>query len=389
MPPRTGSTIVAYNTIKELASRHSIDLVCYGERPGPDELDVLVRRIEVVTPSGLERRMRRLNQILWMFAGIPGWIAARASRAMKRRVAKVLVENDYDVIVAFDFAAIQYLPKSQRGRCIANIEDPPSIKFALMRHLDVLSWFQKTKFLIYTYAARRYEGRIIPGLGRVVVLSEEDKRAMEIQGGLQNVGYVPYGVSLPSEEKIGAYESRSEGMIVISGNMYHPPNVDGVLFFLREIFPLVLTGYPGSRLWIIGNSPDRRIYAAAAPFDQKVVITGGVSEISEYLRRAKVSICPVQLKIGVQTKVLEALAWGTPVVTLSSGNSGVQGISGSELWVEDEPAAFASRVVELLKGDGWDRLSTNGRRLVEQRFSWNASALATEREIAAMNVARK
>lgn len=384
VPPRTGSTIMAYNTIKELAGRHTIDLICFGERPKSDDLEGLVRRIEVVTPSGWEKRMQRPIQILWMLIGTPGWIASRSSWVMKRRVAKILSDNDYDAIVTFDIAAIQYLPKSHYGRCIANIEDPPSIKFKQTRQLSVLSWLQRAKIHIYTHTARWYESRSFPALGRILVLSKEDKRAMEEEGGHQNLGYVPYGVTLPCDEELGGYETRSEGMIVVSGNMYHPPNVAGVLFFLREVFPLVLNGYPSSRLWVIGNSPDQRIYAAAEPFGEKVVITGAVSDISEYLRRAKVSVCPVQLKIGVQTKVLEALACGTPVVTLSSGNSGVQGISGSELWVEDEPRAYAARVVELLKGVGWTRLSANGRRLVKQRFSWKASALATEREIAVM-----
>lgn len=385
VPPRTGSTIVAFNTIKELASRHVLDLICYGEQQQSEELDRMLQHIETVTPSRYEMRLRRVNQILWMFSGIPGWIAARASRSMNKRVAKVLDNNNYDAIIAFDLAAIQYLPKSYYVRCLANIEDPPSIKFARTRYLGVWSWFQKIKFLIYEYSARRYESQVIPRLGRVLVLSEEDMRTMIQESGYHNLGHVPYGVTLPCQADLLGFEGRMEGMIVVTGNMFHPPNVDGVLFFLREIFPLILIDFPDSRLWIVGNSPDPRIYAAASLFVSKIVITGGVLDVSNYLRRARVSVCPVRLRIGVQTKVLEALAWGTPVVTLSSGNSGIQGKNGDELWIEDDPVAFASRVVELLRGHAWDRLSANGRRLVEQRFSWKASALATEREIVAMN----
>lgn len=384
-PPRTGSTIVAFNTIKELAGRHILDLICYGRQRKSEELERILQHIETVTPNRYETRLRRVYQILWMLSGIPGWIAVRASHLMNRRVAKILANHKYDAIIAFDFAAIQYLPKSYYGRCIVNIEDPPSIKFARTRYLEVLSWLQKIKFLVYEYSARWYERQVIPRLGRVLVLSEEDMCAMAQDYGYRNLGYVPYGVTLPCQTEILGFEDRTEGMIVFTGNMYHPPNVDGVLFFLREIFPLVLISSPDSQLWIVGNSPDRRIYAAASLFDAKVVITGSVSDVSVYLRRARVSVCPVRLRIGVQTKVLEALAWGTPVVTLSPGNSGIQGKNGDELWIEDKPDAFAQKVVELLKGYAWDRLSTNGRRLVEQRFSWKVSALATEQEIAAMH----
>jgi glycosyltransferase involved in cell wall biosynthesis len=109
--------------------------------------------------------------------------------------------------------------------------------------------------------------------------------------------------------------------------------------------------------------------------------------MQEYLRRAKVSICPVRLKIGVQTKILEALSWGTPVVTTSAGNSGIGGCSGSELWVEDEPNIFASRVVSLLRGEGWNQLSEKGRKLAENGFSWERSAMAIEQHIRRIQIA--
>jgi glycosyltransferase involved in cell wall biosynthesis len=88
----------------------------------------------------------------------------------------------------------------------------------------------------------------------------------------------------------------------------------------------------------------------AGSLGEHVVITGKVDDVSEYLRQAVVSICPVRLKVGVQTKILEALTFGTPVVTTSAGNSGIAGRSGEEMWVEDDPRNFAFRVVSLLRG---------------------------------------
>jgi len=170
-------------------------------------------------------------------------------------------------------------------------------------------------------------------------------------------------------------------MIVFSGNMFHPPNVDGILFFLRYVFPAVVKQHSSAKLWIVGADPDVRIRKATTNFGNQVMITGKVDDLSPYLRQAKVSVCPIQLKIGVQTKILEALSWATPVVTTSAGNSGIGGRSGSDLWVEDDPGEFARRVVSLLNGENWARLSENGRRLVSERFSWKRSVEQLERHI--------
>jgi glycosyltransferase involved in cell wall biosynthesis len=91
-----------------------------------------------------------------------------------------------------------------------------------------------------------------------------------------------------------------------------------------------------------------------------------------------VSACPVRLRIGTQTKILEALACGTPVVTTSAGNHGIGGVSGEHLYVADDPAEFADKIVGLLRGNCWSELSQNGRRFVEDNFTWEKSALKLE-----------
>ncbi len=143
-----------------------------------------------------------------------------------------------------------------------------------------------------------------------------------------------------------AWSDRAEGVIVLSGNMWHGPNVDGALYFLHKIFPLIVRKSPAAVLWLVGANPDRRIVKAAQRFSNRVVITGEVPDVSKYVARARVGICPIRVGVGVQTKILEALSVGTPVVCTSDGNSGVGGISGHHLWVADEPSQFADRVVQ-------------------------------------------
>src|SRR5438034_898194 len=79
-----------------------------------------------------------------------------------------------------------------------------------------------------------------------------------------------------------------------------------------------------------------------------------------------------------QTKVLEALACGTPVVTTSAGNNGIRGVSGEHLYVADDPASFAANVVSLLRGEQWSKLAEQGRQLVLDNFTWEMSARRLE-----------
>jgi glycosyltransferase involved in cell wall biosynthesis len=135
----------------------------------------------------------------------------------------------------------------------------------------------------------------------------------------------------------------------------------------------------------VGNKPDPRILSAASSYGDRVKVTGRVDDITEYIRRAKISVCPIRLKIGVQTKILEALSWGTPVVTTEAGNSGIGAISGRHLWVDENPASFARHVVDLLEGKEWARLSEAGKTFVTSRNTWDASVARLEQEIRSLN----
>jgi glycosyltransferase involved in cell wall biosynthesis len=165
-------------------------------------------------------------------------------------------------------------------------------------------------------------------------------------------------------------------MIVISGNMGYEPNIDAVKYFCREIFPLILAKEPCAHLWLVGALPTSAIKKLGN--GSSVTVTGYVEDVRYYLNRAMVSICPVRPNVGTQTKVLEALATGTPVVTTSAGNQGVGGESGIHLYVADTPIEICERVVDLLRGSKWKDFSENGRKFVEENFQWSISVKKLE-----------
>ena len=376
-PPRTGSAILAYHTIKALAQRHRIHLVS-AEEKDPGDLDGHVEKIEFAGRERLPFFLKLARYAFYSLRGWPAWLISSHSPEMNRRTAELVAGEHYDAILLYEITAIQYCPESCYGKMVVNVEDPPSIKLGRMRKMGIWPFWKRMGLAILEKMTSKYERDVFPRLAGVLVLSEADSMDMRELLGCSNIGHIPYGIDTMPQERIVPNERRTEGMIVFSGNMHHPPNVDGALFLLRHILPLVLKHCPDAKLWIVGASPDRKIFEEAQAFGDHVAITGKVAELSEYIRRAMVSVCPVKLKIGVQTKILEALSWGTPVVTTSAGNSGIRGSSGQDLWVEDDPELFADRVVSLLGGENWEKLSGNGWELASRQFSWARSAALLE-----------
>jgi len=380
-PPRTGGGVVAYNSMRYLSRNHALTFVCLHPDDDQAGSPEFVERAEFVRRKVRPAFVRRWRNRLNVLAGMPASFSDVKSDEMRKRVREILDGGKFDALLLFEMNAIQHCPSSWHRRTVVNIEDPPSIRLSRFMALPIWPAWQKIRFSMIRVITRRYEKRYLPGMGKVILLSDADMEDMRKEGGYDNLGVVPYGIDTVPEELMPGYDERTDGMIVFSGNMFHLPNVDGALYFLRNIFPVVLRDFSGAVLWIVGADPDVRIRREAAQFGDHVVITGRVKSVPEHLRRAVVSVCPVRLQIGCQTKILEALACGTPVVTTKAGNSGIRGCSGKELWVADDPKAFAGRVVSLLRGESWRTLSEEGRRFVGKTFSWERSAATLEQHI--------
>jgi glycosyltransferase involved in cell wall biosynthesis len=151
------------------------------------------------------------------------------------------------------------------------------------------------------------------------------------------------------------------------GHFGHRPNVDGVVYFLKEVFPLVRRFIPGVKVFIAGAKPPTEIQGLAAG---DVDVMGYVPDIEPFFNGARVFVAPLRFGAGMKGKIGDALSYGLPVVTTSIGAEGMGVRHGQEAMIADEPAVFAEAVVDVYRdAELWQRLSDNGCIHVERNFS--------------------
>ena len=231
---------------------------------------------------------------------------------------------------------------------------------------------------------RRYEGKLVKSFDRVLVTSPIDKRALESLANSQShISVVPNGVDLdyfsPSDV------TRDADSLVFSGKMSYHANVTAVLYLVNDIMPRVWAQRSGVKLVIVGKDPTPDVQALAQRYPDRVAVTGMVPDLRDYLRKASVAVVPVVYGAGIQNKVLEAMACGTPVVTSEKTTGSLQPGYEDALCVARDADDFAQRVVRLL-GDASerDRLGRAGRHYVQTHHDWNAIAARLESIYAAV-----
>ena len=175
----------------------------------------------------------------------------------------------------------------------------------------------------------------------VVVVSREEAQTLRAYNITQPIFTIP----TVHEKTQRSIKKRGNALIFIGG-FQHPPNADGLLWFVNEIWPLIVQAAPDVTLTIIGSHPTPEVERLN---DQPgIEVLGYVPDTTPYLDRAAISIAPIRFGAGMKGKVTEAMAAGLPIVTTSFGAQGLEVESGEQMMIADDPGLFAVYVLHLL-----------------------------------------
>jgi len=215
-------------------------------------------------------------------------------------------------------------------------------------------------------AAQRYrklEKRLAQASDIVWCASAEDKQVMQAEVPEKRIEVIP---TIHELRDRGKPFGEREGLLFI-GNFDHRPNNDALLFFMREVYPLLLHTLPDVELDIVGGNPSD---ALAAFNSSSVRIRGYVPDVEPFLRDRRVFIAPLRFGAGIKGKVGEAMAYGIPVVTTSIGAEGFGLTHELDVMIADDPASFAAAVEQLYsQRELWERIAENSQRRIEQHFT--------------------
>ena len=287
-----------------------------------------------------------------------------------RAVSQELANGRYDVVICDFLLACGVVPKS--------INTP---KIVFTHNVECRIWERHYKVatsLPKRLVARR-EWKTTAALERKYlaeadfVLTVSDADASEfISWGLPaaKVQSVPTGVDTQFFSPRSL--STSGRNLVFTGSMDWKPNQDGMLWFLDEVYPLIMAAMPDTKLTIVGRRPSPEIVQACKRYPS-AKLTGWVEDVRDYLGAADVCIVPLRVGSGTRLKIFEAMAMGKATVSSTIGAEGLPVTHGSDILIADAPADFAERTLELLRDSSQrSRIGNAARDLVESHYSWAA-----------------
>jgi polysaccharide biosynthesis protein PslH len=400
-PPHQGTTIRNFNLIAGLARRHELDLLTFlspgqtapvevggrgagdegGRSPAPGAFQAPITPLQWMCRSIVAEPQpsRKLSRRAWdtLFNPLPDMALRLASPVMAGHLARLIHENEYDVIQVEGIEMAPYvLGLTGRSRLIF---DDHNAEYLLQRRTFLTDarrprrWLAAAYSLVQWRKLTAYERRICQFAGRVVAVSEADREALRRLSPGLDVKVVPNGVDLDFYRPgvLPPAPGLSPHALVFTGKMDYRPNVDAVLWFAEAVLPLVLAQVPGARFYVVGQQPHARLEALDGR--PAITITGRVPDVRPYIAGAAVYVVPLRIGGGTRLKVLEAMAMGQAVVSTRLGCDGFPFEDGRQVRLADSAEAFAATVVELLLQRAQAAaLGRAARAEVERQYGWDA-----------------
>jgi len=283
------------------------------------------------------------------------------------------LDEDFQIVQYEMSQMAQYLVKSKNIRTILVVHELNFIRERLRwRHAH---FFQKLRSLLRWMSVLNIELGSVEKFDRLVVMSDRERDEILRFCPKAKINVIGIGVDTTHFKPMPEVEE--ENLLLFSGWFGHRPNVDAVLFFCREILPLIRRSIPSVKFEVVGKDAPPSVRALSDM--QGVKVLGYVEDLRPVIARCSVYVCPVITGSGVRVKTLEAWSMGKAVVSTSLGCQGVDAIDQWNVAIADSPEEFAAKVIQLLSDKKLrTRIGKNARHIA--RTKYDSTIIAEQHE---------
>lgn len=382
----------SFNLIKSLSVRgHLITLATlWTAKDDQNDLEQLAPYCQQILAFPLTKWRSYLNSLLALTSTDPLQSAYCWNPDLAHRLGSLF--NDGDSRAPFDIIHIEHLRAARYGISLGGTQNgrsfgqegksmPPIVWDSvdnislLFRQASVHShrFFSRLMTRFELSRTEVYEARLMQHFSNILVTSQNDRKAfldlLPNERKLPDISVIPNGVDTHFFAPDPTIR-REPDTLVISGKMSYHANVTMCLNFVSQVMPLIWAKRPAVKLWLVGKDPTKELKSLEKKPGIKV--TGTVVDIRPYLQRSTLALAPLTYGVGIQNKVLEAMACGAPVVSTPQAVSALSAVAGRDVAVAQRPEELANTILRLLDDPGQcASLGRNGRKYVEDNHCWN------------------
>ena len=349
IPANSGGLIVTLNAIKFLAKIFDLDLIFFVDYNV--ELDLIIKKLkgygvkDVICIKQKLKSKNLINILISLFSNTPLSIYRNKSKNMEDKISKII--KNYDFIYADHWLTMQFIPQDTNAQIFLREHNAEYKMWERLLKIEK-NIVKKLYLFIETKKIKKYEKNICNKATQVMTITNEDKDSLiKIGVKKENITMLP-GIIIDGldNKPFSDFNLRSNNLMYV-GSLSWDANIDGLVYFLNNIYPNVKAKIPDIKFYIIGKNPPESLQKFAQK-DKSIILTGFVQDLKKYYVKSKLFVVYLRYGSGIKIKILEALSNAMPVITNDIGIEGIY-TGGVALAVNDKE--FSEKIILLLKNN--------------------------------------
>lgn len=348
-------TIFAYNTIKHFSDPIPTEILGLGK----------------IHTCYIDNRVKPIGAFLNLFSSESYNISRFKSKCVEEKIEEILKNEIFDIIHFDSLYTGIYQPiiKKQAPNTLTVLRQH-NIEYQIWDRIasgstGLKKWYLKT----LVKKLKKEENQLIPEFDAIIPITSIDAACFK-KAGAKNQYVCPVGVNL---KQYDGEPKMDDNSVFHLGSLDWMPNLEGMKWFIDEVWPLVIKDFSKAKFHIAGrNVPD---WIKSLDGKQNIVVDGEIPSAPKYLQSKQIMVVPLKSGSGMRVKIIEGFAAGKAIVSTSVGAEGINYTKGINIEIQDTASDFASSIVNLLKDkDKVTRLGENSKTLIRDEYSEVATA---------------
>ena len=380
-PPESGGVIKSFHLLQHFCLHYTVTLATLLKNDDKDYQSTLLTKVSLAEFIGEEIVSERnaVNYLKSVLARKTLNEYRNFSIEFAAKIEAQLITTD--VVFIDHFEMFQYVPNNYSGKVVFHEHNAEWLLWERFSKIEA----NPIKSFLLGFESKRIRKKEIDFVNRsnITFASPNDKNELQKNGAELKKLKETYHLGNDNLLKLSDPNySDLPHDIIFMGTLSWEANVDGLLYFLSDVFPEILKVDAGLKFNIVGRNPDSRLIEASEKYTENIVFHGFVDSIEDVFKLGRVFILPLRFGSGMKVKCLDALYAGMPVVTTSIGAEGIDLKHDEHALICDDSDEFSTSVLELLSNSvKWKTMSKASRALANQKYTWQTHLKEIEKEL--------
>lgn len=291
----------------------------------------------------------------------------------EQKLIELLTENQYDVVQLETLYLAPYIETIKKHSNAIITMRAHNVEYEIWDRISSNTKFLPKKWYLkyLTSKLKRFELSHLNDYDYLIAVSDRDLKEFKKLGYKNGAMASPIGLNVNNYFNISPKQVVSQDICFI-GALDWMPNMEGLLWFLDNVWPQVTEIFPDLKFHVAGrNTPDSLLKMNR----KNVIIHGEVDNAIDFISSYNAMIVPLFSGSGMRVKILEGMALGKTVISTTLGMEGIGAEDGQHLLIADTPNSFIEAISTIVNDSNLNAtIGANARQFVEDFYDHNHNA---------------